>query len=345
MKKLIALMLCLTLGAAALLTGCSNPVDPNPEPEEYVYELISDNKFQNGFIVSPANNSPDTYPLDYTLRCPGASGDIAWTAAQWGSKFGLGDSYGNELITGHAPYEPVKTGNAYRYEAPGKAFVIDPVDGKLTFEVTTSVEYVDEEGNIQPRKTGTEMWCHLLIQQGFGLLPLIKDVDQIILNMDVQITKMENMFGDAAAEYNPNMHAAQFLMYLVVKSQNPADSEYMWFGIPLYDNRYQTFAENGMIDSGENKFLYGMPSNDYLPGGLTVGTSEETVGHISFDIVPYFERALNICKTQFNRFQSSTVDDLYIQGMNLGWEVPGVFDVSATVSNFSLKAYCKKAID
>ena len=32
MKKLIALMLCLTLGAAMLLTGCSDPVAPNPEP-------------------------------------------------------------------------------------------------------------------------------------------------------------------------------------------------------------------------------------------------------------------------------------------------------------------------
>ena len=336
MKKTLIILLSLVLFTALLLSGCDK--GNNVDPDEDKIALLLDNKFQDGFSVMPANNSPDTYPINFDLRLPGTSSDsaIMWTVAQWGSKTGFGDSYGNTLITGHAPYEPIKTGDTYRYETETKAFEINPIEGSLTFELTTSKEYVDNNGNIKPRSASVEPWVHLLIEQGFSDMVQVKDTESIVLTMDIHLTKMVNMFGSAT--YNPNLHAAQFLMYLVVKSVNPMDSEYMWFGIPLYDNRYTTIAESGMIDTGENKFLYSMPSNDYIPGGLVAGASIENKVSVNFDIVPYFERALNICKTQHNRFLNSTADDLYIQGMNLGWEIPGVFDVSVTVSNLSLTA-------
>ena len=41
--------------------------------------------------------------------------------------------------------------------------------------------------------------------------------------------------------------------------------------------------------------------------------------------------------------QYSTFDDLYLVNMNIGWEIPGIFDVGVDIQNFNLKAKFKEA--
>lgn len=304
------------------------------EEGNYVYELFLDPKFETGFSVGAAGRGVDSYPLDYNMLLPGSE-TYNWLCSQWGCKYGFGDSYGNALITGHEPYEVECIDGEYQfecYDAAGKlshALRVNPTIGKLTMDMNASVEY-EEDGVIVPRTNGNEYWCHILLSQGFVQQPLVQNLKKLVLTADVTINKCTDMHP--AGTYNPNMHAAQFLMYLVVKSTK--DTEYMWFGIPFFDNRYPFMEEHTQIDGVENKFLYQVPASAFAPDGSMPGTTM----NIELDLIPYFERALTLAQTQYDRFNSSTADDLYVSGMNVGWELPGVFDVSASIQNYSLKA-------
>ena len=45
----------------------------------------------------------------------------------------------------------------------------------------------------------------------------------------------------------------------------------------------------------------------------------------------------NLCKRGFLE-DSNDLADYHISGMNIGWEVPGLFDIEMQVRNLSLKA-------
>jgi len=357
MKKFISFLLSLVclLGVFAGCgdntsdtTGNSSGSDTSvdytiDENGDYVYELFLDPTFNSGFSVGAANNSVDTYPIDFEMLVPGGTGNYSWLCSQWGCKYGFGDSYGNAAVTGHDPYEVECVDGEYQFEcyneagALSHALRVNPTAGSITMDLNASVEWADENGNIVPRQSSLEYWPHILISAGFNKTPPIRDLKSLVLTANVSINKCVDLHP--AGTYNEGLHAAQFLMYLVVKSTN--DAEYMWFGIPFFDNRYPYFAEHDQIDAVENKFLYQVPGSAFAPTGVR---ADGTVIEINLDLKEYFIRALEIAQNKYGRFMTSTVDNLYVQSMNVGWELPGAFDVSATISNYSLKAISEKPL-
>lgn len=362
MKRIFCLALTLVLCFGLFCACGETPDQPGgnvnkdytlDENGNYVYELFHDPNFETGFMVGSANRAEVSgnfvsYPVDYNMYMPGAT-EAAWSCSQWGCKYGFGDSYGNALITEHDPYE-VKNENGvisfeayslkdgvYSNEAPlSKAIRVKPAENKIWLDLNASVEYT-ENGVIVPRQNPNDYWPHILLSAGFKYQPYVSQVKNLVLSADVTIEKCDNLHPDGT--YNTGMHAAQFLMYLVVKSTN--DTEYMWFGIPFFDNRYPMFGEHDQIDSVENKFLYQVPGYAFNGGAaVTVGRTM----NISLDVIPYFARALEIAQSKYQRFLGSTVDNLYVASMNVGWELPGVFDVSASIANYSFKAVCEKEL-
>lgn len=321
MKK--SLILFCMLGLFMTLTAC-NQKPPNPENK--VIELIQDNHFRNGFVISPADNEPqpdNRYPLDYNLTYGTPTGQIAWLLGQAGNRFGLADDY---ALNGK---KVAYVDGFYTIEDPSKKLIINPDTGEITFVLNTSKEY------LRPRES-KEAWPHLLIQQGLSQNVSVSDVESIVLSLSIQLNSLVNHMSNA--EYNASLHTAQFLMYIVVRSNAAADAgEYMWFGIPFFDARYPLMQENGMIDAGTSgntgKFIYQMPQIDFMPNGLQVGVHND----INIDLIPYFARALMLAKQQ-GALLNTEVEDLYLTNMNIGYEIPGTYDVSITLQNFSLKA-------
>ncbi|MCU0104138.1 hypothetical protein N7603_00490 [Acholeplasma vituli] len=321
MKK--SLILFCMLGLFMTLTAC-NQKPPNPESK--VIELIQDNHFRNGFVISPADNEPqpdNRYPLDYNLTYGTPTGQIAWLLGQAGNRFGLADDY---ALNGK---KVAYVDGFYTIEDPSKKLIINPDTGEITFVLNTSKEY------LRPRES-KEAWPHLLIQQGLSQNVSVSDVESIVLSLSIQLNSLVNHMSNA--EYNASLHTAQFLMYIVVRSNAAADAgEYMWFGIPFFDARYPLMQENGMIDAGTSgntgKFIYQMPQIDFMPNGLQVGVHND----INIDLIPYFARALMLAKQQ-GALLNTEVEDLYLTNMNIGYEIPGTYDVSITLQNFSLKA-------
>lgn len=126
--------------------------------------------------------------------------------------------------------------------------------------------------------------------------------------------------------------------YIYVYSNATLDSgQYMFFGIPIYDYRYKVMDEKGMIDAGTagntGNFIYQMSTFDYLPNGLQVGREE----NIEIDLIQSVSNALILAQS-YGKLTNSTINDLYITSMNIGFEIPGTFDCSIELSNFSLIA-------
>lgn len=325
MKKILNIVL-ITLVSVALISCGETTTETTEETKLQTLELLSDTSFLNGFTITPADNDPqpnNRYPLDYDLTYSDSTGDIQWLLCQHGCRYGLADKY---TIDG----EDVLFDNGYYYiQDTAKELVIGTEDNSLTFTVNTSLEY------LAPRKD-KEAWPHLIIEQGLVNQVEIKDLDELNLKMNVTLNKSDLMMSDT--EYNESLHTAQFIMYIVVRTNSALDSgEFIWFGIPVYDARYNYIAENGMIDAGTSgntgMFIYHSPSNEYLPNSLPIGIEQQ----IDFDLIPYLSRALALAKQQ-DKFLNSTIEDLYLTSMNIGWEIPGTYDVSITISDFSLVA-------
>lgn len=335
MKKIllpIALLACLSVTACG-----TNTTTGGSTGGETSYQLIKDNKFQDGFLVNPASGSrqddgwvPDNrWPMDVELTYGENEGksNMSWIVAQHGDIYSLNDKY-NQL-TGEKPeYED----GYYKFTDESKQIAVNPDKGALYLELNTSKEYV------RPRKQ-FEQWCHILLNQGFDRAVRLADVETVDFTMDIEMKKFEDHMDGQA---DPSLHATQFLMYIVIKSEAAADaSSFFWFGIPFFDNRYPNgLEENGMIDAGgagaTSKFIYGMPSADYLPNGVPLNEKQS----INIDIKPYIGRALVMAR-QLGHFTSSTIDDLTFQSMNIGFEIPGTYDCGIEISNFALTANYK----
>lgn len=324
MKKiLLFIVLCST---AFIFIGCNKDVIV---VEDTQIELITDNHFVNGFTISPADKDPqpdNRYPLDYDITYGNPTGQISWLSGQAGNIYGLADAY---ALDGK---EVEYTDSNYIIEDQSKKLIINPETGRLTFELNASQEYS------APRES-KEAWPHLLIMQGLSQQITLDEVDQIILSVDITLDKLINYM--TAEEYDSSLHTAQFLMYIVARSNAAEDAgEFMWFGIPFYDARYTVLPESGMIDAGTagntGKFIYQMPQNEFMPNGLPL--NQEV--NISIDIIPYFQRALALAHEQ-EVLLGTSVEDLYLTNMNLGFEVPGTYDIAITIENFSLLAMLK----
>jgi hypothetical protein len=320
MKKILILMIFMMFFVN--LIGCER----EEQNEESKLQLLQDRYFENGFIISPADNDPqpdNRYPLDYELTYGSPNGQISWLLGQAGNRFGLADEY---AISGKV-VEYID--NEYILEDTSKKIMINPDQGYITLELNASKEYLD------PRAP-KEAWPHLLLQQGLSRNLILSEANSVTLSMNITLNKLDRMMSDE--EYIESLHTAQFLMYIVVRTNAALDAnEFMWFGIPFLDARYNVLDEGGMIDAGTagntGKFIYQMPQADFMPNGMVLNQKID----VDIDLLPYFGRALVLAKEN-GALLNSTLDDLYITNMNIGYELPGTYDVSITIQDFSLLA-------
>ena len=339
MKKSLALLFL-----TSMIIGCANngsvsdsTSNNSSDPiDEKHYQMLFDNKFEKGFLFSPANcngregiQAPDNrWMNDVKLTFGDNDGSgISWLGQQHGDIYSLNDVYNR--TTNNVP--AYKDGY-YTFSDESKKLSVNPTTGSLYMELNTSKEYM------VPRKDN-EDWCHLLLSQGFQKSISVKECESIDFTIDLDMKKFEDYMDGKA---NTNVHAAQFLMYLVIKSEAGLDAnDFFWFGIPFFDNRYPNgVPEGGNVDAGgagaTSKYIYHMDSNEFIPGGLHLGQKRS----VNIDLKPQFAYALAYTQSK-GYFTNSTVDDLTFQSMNIGFEIPGTYDCGIEISNFSLTANYK----
>lgn len=226
----------------------------------------------------------------------------------------------------------------------GRSFGYDPEQNVMTFELDTDLYYRG-----RPAIEG-DYWPHLLIEQdnfkqsletSKDMKFLVCDADRLVLSMDIRL--LELMETPIDGDW---VRAAQFLMYFYVKGIDTHD--FCWFGVQLFDNRQdktshyigydggKADASGAMIYSIGSKYVY-RNSGRTLYKNRQPDTSGEWV-HIEIDLKPYLEDMMEKGLAD-GYFTVDSLSELYIGGMNVGWETIGTFYHTMEIKNLQLMSY------
>ncbi len=283
-------------------------------------ELIRDPHFQTGFnLIEPTPGQRVVYGQ---LAGGEPNAKPAWDLDQWSSRYPLA-----------APTPATAKLRPRRWTNPGKTVACgaaNPAEADVILGVHAITEY---DG--RARKTG-EPWVHLLVEQNFVDPPSLAELSSARLRIEARLNRSE---FQRTPDYSPGLHAAQFQMFLMVQNLNRQSKglgQLVWFGIPLYDDRSRFPQEHKAQDTGGTSMFI------YTPGG-DVYTDRSAHDRewiaIDKDLLPLLREALQTAWARGFLTESRAWEDYRITGMNLGWEVPGLFNVEMQVRGLSLIAH------
>jgi len=298
--------------------------DNNSSSKSILVEIITDQNYTNGIGLEGSNsNNTETIRVLYPFGQGGSK--CEWKLAQWGSRFNLKDA------------KQINGDDGITYADSGKSISFKPVDGstQITMEMFGSKEY------LAARKFG-DGWPHILLEQEFKIPQSVNNIETLNFNLDFRLLYSEMKMSPNT--FNPELHTTQFTVYLTIQNRNLSSKGYgdfIWFGLPLYDYRYNTIAEYSAKDIGKedasNKFIYSTASINLFEDTAKDGDWI----NISKDIKGIIHHAFMIAK-QRGFLKESDYEDMYITTTNMGWETPGTFDCAIQYKNLKLTAIIKK---
>lgn len=298
--------------ALAILIAPAVFADP---PSSGAVQLIRDPDFQNGFMLQ--RPEPGKRVECGVARGPGGIPAV-WDLAQWTSKFHFDES----TPVGRA------AGGAFVLANPARRVVFGGDDGVLSLGVNTGPEYGD-----RLRQKG-EPWVHLLVSQRFATHPRLGDLDSIRLRLDARLARFEEL----QPGQHPHTHAAHCMMFITVQNldrKSPGHGDYLWFGIPIYDNRYREIRTYAAPDSaGSGKFIY-TPA-PVPPPAPNIHDGQWTT--FDLDLLPAMREGFAVARGRGFLKHLDSADDYRLGGMNLGWEMPGTYDVEIQIRGLRLTA-------
>lgn len=307
--------------------------------EDGVEEILGDLNFSRGFSVTLFHANSSNGNLSGYLDYEGAKaeGDNVWRMAQWGC---------TKDMVKDGVFQ--RDGSVFTYSDGGKYLQLDSSEtGKITLGIKGSEEYTrDADGNIRERTDGTENWPHILIEQGVNADT--GDCEHLYMEVKYKVTKCESLVDRELYPLDTNLNAAQFQWFITLTDMNPESESYgcsMWFGFSMFDTRALNGTPNGFAsyDGGKEDnsglFIY-MPSLQAIsmqqPGSVNVPTA--VVGKevsVKVDILPYIQQALKIAR-QNGAMMGASADQLMIGSTNIGWEIPGNYDVEVEISYLNM---------
>lgn len=304
-------LLCLTLLAVAPLSAAETST-----------ELIRDPSFRSGLIVfDPA---PGKKVERARFQWIEDAGDPIWGMAQWHSKFSIAGAKPERL-----------GGGAIQFRNETKWIVWAPDDhtsGGLTLGVDSRPEY---KGRARPRG---EPWPHLLVQQRLSDSPPLTELSSLRFHVEARLEGLERFDPPG---YSPRLHTAHYLIHFTVQNLNRASDgfgDFLWFGIPVYDDRHIVPKRHVAGDVASGKLIY-TPSGDAFTSGSLHGGE-----WVSFDadLLPMMREGIEEGWRRDFLKGSREMNDYRLGGMNIGWEVTAIRRASLTIRNLSLRAKGKR---
>mgnify|MGYP007046918899 CR=1 FL=1 len=280
------------------------------EEESKSFSLIKDPDFSQGFkILAPKQGQK------VVLGTIGGT-TPQWETAQWASHYSL-----------HQPKERKTVKGGFWAFDGAKTFGLN--EGVLQMGVDAGKEFLDG-----PRKKG-QAWPHLLVEQGFAdIAPRLDEMASVQFSVEARLLQDKRPKPEG---YTPSLHAAQFLIYFVVQNRNKASKgfgDFLWLGVPIYDDRREVTGHVIEGDVGHNKIIY-MPGRD-----VYTAESTEMGKWIRFeaDMLVLAKKALEESWRREFLTDSKDFHDYAIKAMNMGWEVPGMNDVLMEVRGLTVEA-------
>jgi hypothetical protein len=283
--------------------------------------LFSDGRFRRGFRLSYPDSSRGR-AVEAILNLNDEKNEPIWRLCQWGTKYSLASS----------PRIQGSTGDIW-YENPAKKVLVGGQNSgnrDLMLELKGKAEYGNEA-----RKYG-ESWPHLLVEQDATMVYPLDRLRRVDFQINLKLLYIENHMKES--EYDPSLHAAQFQMFFIVKNvsrQTRDYADYFWFGVPFFDSRHEIPPAHMARDAGKadatGKFIYTID-------GKTVNTIPLRTGRwvaVEKDLLPYIKDGLREAVKR-GYLGSANLHNYGIVNVNLGWEIPGIFDTAMQIREFDV---------
>lgn len=306
-----------------------------------IVEILPDLNFSRGFKVSLFHSNSSGGKISGTLDHGGeaAEGGPYWQLSQWGCTHDLVDS------------EFKRQESLLQYEDGAKSVALDVgKTSEIRLEIKGSEEYTrDADGNIRERTDPTENWPHLLLEQTEVNYRISPDAKQLWMTLNYEVLSCESKVDRSVYPENPTVNAAQFQWFLNLTDCDPASESYqerMWFGFSMFDTRTIGSTPSGMssYDGGKEDssglFIY-MFSLEHAAQekGNVISLPSSVVGGgmhtVKVDILPLLTSGLKAAKKS-GALKGASIDHLSIDSTNIGWELPGNYDVSVAISGLNL---------
>lgn len=283
-------------------------------------QLLRDPGFAQGLDLLAAR--PGNAIVVGHLGRRGQEQPSAWQLAQWNSRF----PFTNTTVL--APGADLCLSNqAHWVCVQGRT----GATASLTLGVDSRPEYESA-----PRQKPTDPWVHLLVQQTIDGSPRLDEAGQLRLGFEARLLEAETFRPPG---YSSGLHAAQFQVVLTlgnVRLGSPGYGDFLWFVVPVYDDRHEVPPEYVARDFAEarGKLIYNPGRAALTDGTLHVGSWIA----VAVDLKPWLLRALQAAWVKGYLQDSRNPADYRITSLNLGWEVPGYHRVTMVLRGLSLSA-------
>jgi hypothetical protein len=143
--------------------------------------------------------------------------------------------------------------------------------------------------------------------------------------------------------------SANFMTYFYLRTDK-APGDLIWFGLNFFNGlRVDGGTSCGWSpDSGAHQYMYKIPQsmvfggveNSFVPRSGVVNVGEEWK-HVRIDVTPHIEQAVEWANRDNAFGVPVTVEDMYFEGANIGFETWGNYDYTVEFKNFNMIAYNK----
>ena len=289
--------------------------------------LIADPTFARGFAV--LDPTPGALVVQGNLQWDASAGPPIWQLGQWDSQ---------STIYGVAP--TLQPSGARAYVNADKQIIAGGGPAAVESDLILTINGQSEYGGTF-RGIG-DPWPALLVQQSIsepgghlaGRAPSIADMASLDFQIDACLLYDDHI---TTGEYDPSIHASQYVIFYTVQNLNTASAGYgdfLWFGTALYDDRFDVTGEVVLVDGFTQKLIYGIGIEPFTSEKIADG-NWMTIGG---DLLPYIKTGLQEAWSRGLLLDSLDFADYKIGGMNMGWEMPGMNDASMQIRNYSVIA-------
>ena len=296
--------------------------------DKKIVEIFDDIEFNHVFGLKGLDSTITGQNVFGELKWDGAKPGHSWTITEWNSAHLLKD----EVIA-------IKTVNSgIHFKNESKSVVLYPGKNMISLKTLCSKEYK------APRKSHTDPWIHLLLEQKVpeNRSVFLADVAHMFVELEFEIPFDKNMMTEK--EFNPDMHTSQVSWYFTIENaaSEKLDFEgrpdYYWFGLPLYDHRFGIFkGEDIQYDRGTQKLIYKMDESSYIKDDkIQIGKTYS----FKIDIIENLKKGFDLTKKE-GWLKGAEWKDMKIGSTNIGWENPGTLDSEFFIKKISVKAELK----
>lgn len=339
-KKLLACGIAAMLCVCALCACSPGTEDGDDVTEPEGREILSDTSFKDGIAVSNLDSRDvATTQWKYSGNVE-SSVAAAWSLGQYCDLSTTRDGYDssvNDLSLGTIFDDPeditgiesVVSDGVYSLtnHSGSKEIVVDTNEGSVELNADTSKEYIDENGDILPRRDG-EDWVHMILGQAAGGVR-VADYSEVRVRIEFTVTEWE-LFDRTGG-------ASQFQWIFSIKDYESDVGDYFWFNMTFFDDRYTeaVFPGNGLYDGGKDdatdKYIYAPSGSHYSEDPIKVGQTYK----VDIDIKPLVKEAFDDAKAK-GALEQSAFENMGLNSLNIGWEVTDVAKVGVKIKGLSL---------